>query len=397
MTCGADDTLCQVLGLVLHDNEYATAVLTKWLGEAGWFGAISDFLRDHGEKLIGLAGVSFGFYRWWKYREAMLHKRLDEYLRDNDRRLVDGQTYVLSALQRPGPGQRFKLPLFASRQLQTVLRERNWDNTLVAANVRQSAGLQLGEAIDSIERRIELADRTIGSLRQQLATAHILKGAIAASGEPRSSDGGAVNANLDALSSFRSALQIPGHEKNLAAKELEAHQLRKLSEFGKAKQAYEDVQGLASTTDDYRTQRLAVARAKRHQAEVYQAEASFVTPDGKRVFNGSLLAHGQLNPNDPESSISIRRNFGPFRGWDQLDDGDLAYLAGFVAHNLSFTNVRDARLNEAELAYRGILGSPVSLWSKRSKRQLRRRAAEGLARVTAARTLGEFDSRWLCP
>ncbi len=396
MDCGADGGLCQVLNVLFHDNEFASAVLAKWLGETGVLGAISGFLRDHGEKLIGLAGLSFGIYKWWRYRETILHKRLEEYLRENDRRLLDGQTYVLQALQRPAPGQRFKLPLFASKALQNVLRERNWDRTLVAANVGQSADWQLSKAIESIERRIEAADKTVGSLRQQLATAHIIKGAIASSGEPASSDGGAIEGSLDALTSFRSALQIPGHDRNLTAKELEAHQLRKLRFFAQAKQAYEDVQRLAATTNDYRTQRLAAARAKQHQAEIIQAQWSVPLPGGGRQFNGSQNAWALVNPNVSESALAIRKNFAPFRGWDLLDEGHLNYLAAFVAHNLGFNLQRQARLEEARTAYKGVLASPVRVWTRRSKRRLRQRAVEGLVRVETAQDNGVFDWRWLC-
>lgn len=372
--------------------------MTQWLGDSKIFGAVSQFLKDHGQTLVALAGFSFGIYRWWKYREAMLHRRLEEYLRENDRRLADGQSYVLSALQRPGPGQRFKLPLFASAELQSVFRERSWDRTAVAANIQSSAGWQLSRAIEGIERRIEVADRTVGSLRSQLATAHILKGAIAASGEPKSPNGSNVDSNLDALHSFRTALQIPGQEQNLVAKELEAHQLRKLSEFEKARQAYSEVQRLAVTATDYRSQRLAVARAKRHQAEVYQAQYSRLLEDGSREFNGCLLAHDLVRQNLPDSAISIRRNFAPFRGWDLLEEGDLQYFAAFVAHNLRFVVIREERLSEARLAYKGVLASPVRLWSRRAKRRLRKQAAEGLARVErASQERPEFDWRWLCP
>jgi hypothetical protein len=290
MDCGVDDTLCHVLSLVFQDNEFATGVLTQWLGETGLLGAVSSFLKDHGQTLVALAGFSFGLYRWWKYREAMLHKRLDEYLRENDRRLIDGQNYVLSAIQRPGPGQSFKLPLFASKALRAVLREQNWDRTFVAANVANSADWQLSTAIQSIERRIAMANRTIGSLRSELATVHVLKGAIASSSKPRSSDGSGFAGNFDALSAFRTALQIEGQQKNLVAKELEAHQLRKLGQLAAALAAYEEVEQLATSAGDYRTQRLTIARAKRYRAEIIQAQASDKLSNGDRKFRGSLIA-----------------------------------------------------------------------------------------------------------
>ena len=72
--------------------------------------------------------MSFGFWRWWRYREHILHKRLAEYLRENDTRLATGTADLIELIQRPAPGQQFKDPLFIDNDLRVVLRERNWDS-----------------------------------------------------------------------------------------------------------------------------------------------------------------------------------------------------------------------------------------------------------------------------
>lgn len=398
MDCGADDTLCRILAWLFQDNEFFTGVMAKWLGETGILGAVSTFLRDHGEKLIGLAGVSFGFYRWWVYRERILHKRLGEYLRENDGRLLNGQGLVLQALQRPAPGQRFKLPLFSSRVLQSVLREKNWDRTPVAATILGSADWQLSSAVHSIERRIEIANQTLSSLHQQLATAKIIRGAVASVGTTRAIDGNAVAGSFAALNHFRSTLSIPGHENNLIALELEAHQLRKLQNYAQSLETYLKLEQLAPTAGDYRAQRLLVARSKLHQAQVRQALNSVVLSNGDRQYGGALLAFGLVNPNAAETALSIRRNFAPFSDWELLDEGHFEYFAAFVAHNLNFTIVRATRLDAAELAYETLLNSKIRLWNRRARRRLRQEARLGLERVKDARqTPPVFDSRWLCP
>ena len=400
MECGAEEFACQILAW-LKENEFVAAALARFLGQAsghaaGILGWISAVLMEHGDKLVGLAGVTFGIYRWWRYREHILHKRLSEYLQENDQRLGQGQADFLEALQRPGPGQTSKLPLFASDELRSVLRERNWDRTAVAATVESSARWQLTTAMEKIERQLKTGEEMMTSLRHQLATAHIMRGAIASASALRSSSATDQSNNL-ALTSFRSALQVPGHEKHLVAKEFEAHQLRKLGQLSKALQAYLLVEQLAPAFDDYRTQRLTIARAKRYQSEIIQAQRSTIEPSGNRVFNGSTRAYDLLSEDRPESALRIRSHFAPYQGWDLLEQGDIHYLTAFVARKLDYGVVEQAQLAEAETAYQAILAEPERrLWGNNGRRRLRAIAKSGVQRVHKAQDK-EYDWRWLLP
>ena len=64
--------------------------------------SIAELVGVHFDKLIGLAGFSFGVWRWWYTRERVLHKRL-EYIAEQDRRLEQARADVLEAIHRPGP------------------------------------------------------------------------------------------------------------------------------------------------------------------------------------------------------------------------------------------------------------------------------------------------------
>ena len=121
MDCGSQDAVCELTNWV-SENE----LIGPWVAEI--VGHSSNFVKDYGQAFIGLVGVSLGFWRWWRYREHILHKRLAEYLRESDERLVDSTAQFLEAIQRPGPGQRPNDPLFVNHDLRAVLRERNWDN-----------------------------------------------------------------------------------------------------------------------------------------------------------------------------------------------------------------------------------------------------------------------------
>ena len=401
MDCG-DGLACHALTWLV-ENEYVAATFAKAVADFGIsadgaIGQVFFFLKEHIDKIIALGISSFGVYKWWRYREQILHRRLAEYLSESDRRLGEGQAYVLEALQRPGPGQPFKLPLFAEKPLLVVLREQNWDRTPVAANVLSSADWQLSGAMESIERKIQTAERTITSLRQQMATVNILKGAIASAGAKRATDPDSA-LNTSALFSFKSALQVPGHEQDLVTRELEAHQLRKLRMNSDAIVAYSEVERLAASCSPPRTRELTIARAKLHRAEVMQLQASTALAGGGRIFNGCGAANLLLSPAVPGSALAMRRPFAPFHDWDALDEGDAQYVAAFVAHNLNFVAMRDARLQEALTAYKSILAMKLRFWNRRSSRELRRRATRGVARVEAAQQqpLPIFNVNWLSP
>ncbi|WP_290986091.1 hypothetical protein [Hyphomicrobium sp.] len=312
--------------------------------------------------------------------------------------MKDGQQYVLNALERPSPGQSFSLPLFASEQLRSVLRERNWDKSATAVQVASSAEWQLGQALDIVKRQLKTADDNITSLRQQYATAHILRGAIASSMAKRN-PAVALQKNNAALTEFRTALQIPGHEGDLTAKELEAHQLRKLGHLADALQAYRALEKLASTVDDQRTQVLLIARSKRYQAEILQAFRAQTDADGKVTFRGNLTAYDLISVNRSGSALDLRRQLAPFQGWDLCEHGDMNYVAALVCNILGFGGIEANHLREAETSYGGILAEVprrrLSL-DRQSSRRLRQVANEGLRRVEAARD-GTYDADWLTP
>ena len=388
----------------ISENEFAAGTLAKFAGQlgqhaAGIAGAIANFLRLHGERLIGLAAFLFGVYRWWVYRESLLRKRLEKYLKESDKRLHEGQDYVLNALQRPGPGQKFKEPLFADQPLRSVLRERNWDRTPVALTVESSADWQLEKARKAIENRLSDAEKSIASLRQQLATTHILRGAIASSAARRDPSRVTEKNNL-ALTFFRTALLVPDHRQNVVAKEFEAHQLRRLGHLQDALAAYEEVEENAQSIADHRERSLMIARAKRYQAEIDQVLASVQLADGTRDFNGRLVAFGLLNPAALNSALDIRAQFAPFQGWDLLEQGDIHYLTAFVAHNLGFVHVENTQLNNAYTSYSGAIAAlPRRLmWQPRSERSLREIAQTGSDRADRAQQQnGNYDLAWLLP
>ena len=387
---------------VLRDNEYVAGTLTKLIGQFGEHTAgiavvIFALLKEHGEKLIALAGFVFGVWRWWKYREHILHKRLEEYLKESDKRLRNGQDDVLAALYRPGPSRAFLDPLFIPSELRSVLRERDWDKRSIAATVERSADIQLSKAVKKIERRLVTARENMQSLHQQLATAHVLKGAIASASASRVlSD--SMQSNASALTSFKTALQVPEQERNIAAKEYESHQLRKLGHFNEALDAYEDMAEFAESIDDQRKKALTIARAKRYRAEIFQAQASEIQQDGSRLFFETTLAYNLLSYTIGDSALKIRHRFAPFQDWDLIEQADIHYVTAFVSKNLDRTKIASENLDQSGTCYESVItGLPRNrLWTPRRVRRLRAAAAAGKKRVNDAQQ-GTYDVKWLFP
>jgi hypothetical protein len=139
MECGSQEFLCELTNW-LSENEMVGPWLVEVIGRfgvqaQGIAGSAAQFVREYGQSIVGLIGVSFGFWRWWRYREHILHRRLAEYLCENDARLANGTADLIELIQRPAPGQQFKDPLFidddlsrrAARAQLGQARIRGWD------------------------------------------------------------------------------------------------------------------------------------------------------------------------------------------------------------------------------------------------------------------------------
>ena len=78
MECGSQDAFCQLANWFTQND-----LLAPWLVEVlgrfgvhanGIIGAVAQVARDYGQAIVGLIGVSFGIWRWWRYREQILHQ-----------------------------------------------------------------------------------------------------------------------------------------------------------------------------------------------------------------------------------------------------------------------------------------------------------------------------------
>lgn len=386
MECGSSDVFCQLANW-LAENDLAASGITELIGKLGEdaqgaTGAISRFVKDYGQAIVGLFGLSFGFYRWWLYREHILHKRLAEYIGSRDARLKGAREQAMETIQRPAPGQAFRAPLFISWELRSVLRETRWDNSAVALSVETSADWQLDRAIQSIMSKLHTAEREAVCLRQELCTAYSLRGAIASSG---SRDG----LGVIALSHFRNALSLPGHDSDLVIRELEAHQLRKLGHFDAARAAYERVFQLADSVALTHDRDVLKARAKRYLAEIESLEY----PKNAYLMLTTELVGKDYSP----GALALLEACEPLGAWELVEKGDIHYFGAFLARGLEFSRAEPAQLEAAATSYEtALLSLRRQRWQfGKSTSRFRKRIMDGRARVETAQATGIYDTEWL--
>lgn len=395
MDCG-QDTLCHVLSLIT-DNELAARKFTDLVvkfgqGATGGFAVAVDFVKNYGQTIIGLLGFSFGVWRWWLYHERVLHKRLEKYIKESDQRLQPVQEDLIEIIQRPGPSQAFSVPIFADADLASVLRERRWDTSVHSLSVARNADWQLGNAIDRINRRLEVATSATASLQKQLAAANTLRGAIASSLYDTRS-----KAEL-ALACFRSTLRLPHHRMSIFAKELEAHQLRRLGDYKRAAKAYEELLTLSSTLDAPQ-QSAMNARAKRYLAEIVQAQKILDFFCGTTPSPASTRAKDLMLANEgAPGALIIKSNFPAYQGWDLLESGEMNYFASFVCALLGARVLAEDQLDDAIDCFNTVIESLGSQGAAhlRAHRKLLAQAQLGLERAKKASNRN-YDIAWLVP
>jgi hypothetical protein len=388
MDCGPNEFVCLFFDWVSRHPRAIKQVLEAIDGlwnQAG--GELISFLKEHGEKLVAIASFSFAVYRWWLYRERILHKRLEEYIRESDARLKPAVTQTAHAILRPGRTAALPQPAFAI-ELQDILVQSRWDSLLRFSSIERRAERKLGKALRGIRRRQQIARSASQSLTEQQVQVHLLSGAIAASRARRKSiRPEAWRDDYAALREFRKVLQFPTHDRDALAKECEAFQLLRLGNSHEAFQAYLDLQNIAESIGNQQERDLTIARAKRFRAQILQAGAA-----AGAGAAWTLIATQQ----DPESSLGLRGRYGPYIEWDAIEQAEIHFVAAWIAHRLGFGIEEPSHLSKAETAYAEVLAKlPKRAWLvPYAQRKLREEANAGLKRIERAKA-GDYDTNWL--
>jgi hypothetical protein len=360
-----------------------------WIGNVAWQASVrlvrwvAQFQAQYPQllspqTLFGLIGFIIGVWKWWEGREARLFRRFEQMIERQEARLVKARSDLLDVINRPGPGLLIRAPIFAEKSVRAILARRKWHSAFSLLPVAQTVDRQLESAIRTCDRKVSAHLDRLAFFRQQIASARLIQGALAAARAARvSEDHQSQRLDQEALDHFRSVLALPGHKEDLAALELIAHQLRRLD--GQSQAAIGGYSSIVETLEgrpESPNRNVLLARAKRCLAILRYPRAPGAARD--------LL----------DDAIALLTQFGPPRDRDLLELAETVHLYGVARLRLGHNVKGPEQLSLAEGHYRDLLRSLRSRqrklfrWMWRENRfaghrvaELRSRAEEGLRQV----------------
>jgi len=141
----------------------------------------AHWIRDYGGAIGALGGVAFGVLQWYWSWERKMFEQVEVLLKKDDRQLLVAGRQLFTMISEPGPAVAVAGPKFSDAALNEVLRAGNWRSILSFTDAKTEADLRLDKATRGIEKRRKDIREHDKSLVEQLATAHLTRGAIAAS------------------------------------------------------------------------------------------------------------------------------------------------------------------------------------------------------------------------
>ncbi len=171
---------------------------------------------------ITIGSGSYAIYKSYAYAESRLHYRLGDYIEREEKRLADARKQLRLIIERPNVDRRFREPIFLEPSLKRAIRNLGWGSYFLGPQLGY-VSFQLDTSITRLERQVKLSEGHHRHLERQLATAHMLRGAMGvadAAKARQSSMDDRVQIN-NALHHFEAALNA--HDKDCESLEYAAH------------------------------------------------------------------------------------------------------------------------------------------------------------------------------
>ncbi len=395
------------LGVRVECGVGVTCVVAKWFLEHGiakeLLEGLAPFLRGQPEAVASfyeqlklyvsiaaaLVSGSFAIWKWYHFREAVLHRRLKEYLNESDIRLEPTLRDVVSLIKRPDRRTPHRQPAFAL-ELRSVLKRNSWDRAIMGVDAKVTSDRELTRIASRINSRIGTAELALVSLRRQLVAADIIAATLAAARAAKVRDRvTAKRYDEEALRLYSGVESVPGHQRDLIALEGKAYHLLRLGQRQLALTEFVRLENCAADIENARDRVFVASRAKRYQALISQAVAPPDTGAGWAL----------VSPNIDGSAQKIRQPFvASLSKWEIIEQAELHYVTAFLASRYGFGVMEPTELQAADNFYRRILDQmprfrPPLL---SAARRLQSTAREGSKRVQQARGLQpRYDLQWL--
>lgn len=192
---------------LIHDT--ATSLTAATDKVADWYQHTFDGPARLIAPLITILSGSYAIYKAYSYAESNLHRKLDDYLKRDEPRLVQARGQLRRVIDRPGLVENFDIPLFLADPLKDAMRELGWGSYFLPPQIGY-AETQLTSAVSQLEKQVLLSKERHQSLNRQLATAHLLRGAMLASKGSEARKAGKSDRAFcsTALHHFQSALKF---------------------------------------------------------------------------------------------------------------------------------------------------------------------------------------------
>lgn len=184
-------------------DELIHAIMEQWSNFAVNFFAGIDAPRVLGF-LIPVVPACYGIYVKWRNSGYRLLDRLDEFLDQQEKRLVGSRKTLATLFDCPSPAHGPEQPVFNAKNLSRALRKMNWGYGFAAVN-------DLKSAVAVSAAQAARAQTQIDEFQKRRALAHLLLGAKEASRNLR--DRQARRASREAaLEQFDRAIGIDGND-----------------------------------------------------------------------------------------------------------------------------------------------------------------------------------------
>lgn len=163
--------------------------------------------------VITIASGSYAIVKAYKFAESRLQYRLQDFLDREEKRLKDAREQLRLIVERPAAGRPFRTPMFLVPAMKRVVRELGWGSYFLPPQLPY-VDFQIGQSIDQLEKQVKLSSERQDHLVSQLATAHLLKGALLAADASKNHHSGQPDrAGLSAaLNHFREALKADAND-----------------------------------------------------------------------------------------------------------------------------------------------------------------------------------------
>lgn len=392
MDCGAGGTTCDLISAALD----LVRAISPWV-EARWkefapsdpryhwewllltFGFVLSLIKPHLEAIIGLAGFSFAIYRWHRHRERVLHKRLDEYLVQEEQRLATARNHLIDRIERPITLPNAQIPGLAVGPLKRLLKRSGWHRRHALDSVLSAAHSDAAEALNRVEHQLGVLEKTQKNFFAQQMSALMIQGTILAAQAPQILSRTERRArNEQALDKFKRATAVPGYTEDYRALMSQGEQLRILERYQLALQTYQAAVAAADNAPDGRTRGLRKSRALRHTAEILHRQGA------------PGLANNAIN-----SAKAIRQEIGNSSKWEKLEEAELFLISAAIKHSLNFVILEDQDLASAATCYDALRRNRLALpFLSRETQQLHQMAVDGCKRVGIAREERRYAFWW---